>query len=138
MATIAAVELRLCSKGARLSLFHRRWPVKVDTLDYLIKSRSPQRQRRPISSEAQSAVDEAAITYGVPVLQHLAKAGGKLSLYDLVDQTGVNLETLLHVADLLADKFHWVTVDRSDLKGNYQISLEPEGRSYIDEALAAR
>lgn len=73
----------------------------------------------------------STVTLGGAILQQLQKAGGKLSAFQLVDATNIPLEALFRVLDSLASEYHWVDVDKSDPKGNYQVELRPEARDYL-------
>ncbi len=79
-------------------------------------------------------MQEAVVAFGGPILRELRKAGGKLDAFQLVDATSIPLETLFRVLDTLSSDFHWVNVDKSDPKGNYQIELKPEALEYMQKS----
>jgi hypothetical protein len=86
---------------------------------------------------ADRATEEAAVALGVPVLTALYKApGGTQTAFELVDKLSVRLEELFQVLDVLAGRFQWLEVDKSDLKGNYRITLTQGGRQYIEKILS--
>jgi hypothetical protein len=85
-------------------------------------------------SAAQSSIDEAAVALGNPVLTALYRdPRGKQTAFQLVDTLDVDLRDLFPVLDILSERFRWIDIDRSDRKGNYQISLTPRGRDYIEK-----
>jgi hypothetical protein len=85
-------------------------------------------------SSAQSSIDEAAVALGNPVLTALYRdPQGKQTAFQLVDTLDVSVQDLSPVLDVLSERFRWIEVDRSDRKGNYQITLTPRGREYIEK-----
>jgi hypothetical protein len=117
----------------------------LSNLDYLIGAvkRTPsappgeQAARGPSGdvspSPPSSAMQQADVAFGVTILRELNKADGKLSADQLVDATGIRLQTLFYVLDKLASDYHWIDVDKSDPKGNYRVELRQEGRDYMRE-----
>jgi len=86
------------------------------------------------ASSAQSSIDEAAVALGNPVLTALYRnPQGKLTTFQLVDALDVSVQDLSPVLDVLSDRFRWIEIDRSDRKGDYQITLTPRGREYIEK-----
>ena len=108
----------------------------LSNLDYLIgPEKQPSAQDTPASS-SQSAIDEAAVALGGPVLTALSRDPlGKQTTFQLVDTLDVSLQDLSPVLEVLADRFRWIEIDRSDRKGNYQITLTPRGRDYIEKIM---
>jgi hypothetical protein len=111
----------------------------LSNLDYLIDAvkRSPadDQPARPTTGPAPpTPMQEAVVAFGGPILRELRKAGGKLDAFQLVDATSIPLETLFRVLDTLSSDFHWVNVDKSDPKGNYQIELKPEALEYMQKS----
>lgn len=110
----------------------------LSNLDYLIKSR-PAEESNPQAAPPNSAVDEAAVALGGPILQKLYRApDGKQRVYDFVDSLDVNLENLLPVLEILSRRYEWVDVDRSDRHGNYEVTLTPRGRNYLEKTMGAK
>ena len=71
---------------------------------------------------------------GIPVLNALYRdPQGKQTTFQLVDALDVSVQDLSPVLEILAGRFQWIEIDRSDRKGNYQITLTPRGRSYIEK-----
>jgi hypothetical protein len=62
---------------------------------------------------------------------------GQQTAFELVDTLGVRLEDLFQVFDILSSKFQWITVDRSDPKGNYRVALTDRGRAYAQYVTSA-
>jgi hypothetical protein len=86
------------------------------------------------ASAAQSSIDEAAVALGNPILTALYRAPqGQQTTFQLVDALDVSLQDLSPVLDILSGRFRWIDIDRSDRKGNYQITLTPRGREYIEK-----
>jgi hypothetical protein len=86
------------------------------------------------ASVGQSSIDEAAVALGNPVLTALYRdPQGKQTAFQLIDTLDVGLRDLSPVLDILSERFRWIDIDRSDRKGNYQISLTPRGRDYIEK-----
>ncbi|MGC2110217.1 MAG: hypothetical protein WA655_11920 [Candidatus Korobacteraceae bacterium] len=113
----------------------------LSNLDYLIgavkrSDEPPARQRGgDVPNPAPpTAMQQAAAAFGGSILLALQKAGGKLDAFELVEATGIPLETLFHVLDTLSSEFQWVTVDKSDPKGNYKVELRQEARDYMKRA----
>ena len=113
---------------------------QLSNLDYLIGAvKGPAKKAfGPGEAEPQEQVrsgpdymQQATVALGGAILQQLEKAGGKLSAFQLVDATKIPLETLFRVLDSLASEYHWVNVDKSDPKGDYQVELRPEAREYL-------
>jgi hypothetical protein len=108
----------------------------LSNLDYLIgaqKEAPP--QNAPVSS-GQSSIDEAAVALGGPILTALSSdPQGKQTSFQLVDTLDVSLQDLSPVLDILAERFRWIEIDRSDRKGNYGITLTPRGRDYIEKIM---
>lgn len=83
----------------------------------------------PSSSLAQSALDEAVIFYGQPILSQLEQApGGQMGLHDLAralkdDVRDFHFDRLWEVIKHLAGIYMVEIVDASDAAGNYQIRL---------------
>jgi len=87
----------------------------------------------PVSA-SESPIDEAAVALGNPVLKALYRdPQGKQTTFQLVDTLDVSLQDLSPVLEILAGRFRWIDIDRSDRKGNYQITLTPRGREYIEK-----
>ncbi len=112
----------------------------LSNLDYLIDAvkRSPAEEaparERPGDvppAPASAAMQEAVVAFGVPILRELQKEGGKAGAFQLVDATKIPLETLFHVLDKMSADFHWINVDKSDPRGNYQVELRQEARDYM-------
>ena len=115
----------------------------LSNLDYLIdavkRSRHRPLRRSPPGKDLgtyplplpPAAMQEAVLAFGAIILRALQEKGGKLGAFELVDATRIPLETLFHVLDKLASDYHWVNVDKSDPKGDYQVELTPEGRDYM-------
>jgi hypothetical protein len=104
----------------------------LSNLDYLI-SRPPATAavKESASSSAERAVEETAVALGSPIVAALARAPqGQQTAFELVDTLGVRLEDLFPVFDILSSKYQWITVDRSDPKGNYKVTLTDRGRAY--------
>jgi hypothetical protein len=107
----------------------------LSNLDYLLGTqKAPPAQNAPDSS-GQSSIDEAAVALGTPVLSALYRSPqGQQTTFQLVDTLDVSLRDLSPVLDVLSsDRFRWIEIDRSDRKGNYQITLTPRGRDYISD-----
>ncbi|MGB8012299.1 MAG: hypothetical protein WCF68_11830 [Terriglobales bacterium] len=86
------------------------------------------------AARVQSSIDEAAVALGIPVLNALYRdPQGKQTTFQLVDALDVSVQDLSPVLEILAGRFQWIEIDRSDRKGNYQITLTPRGRSYIEK-----
>jgi hypothetical protein len=102
--------------------------MKLDTLDYLLQ---PVAAPAPLTSTV-TVLDDATLAFGGYVLKELQNAPAKrANAFDLVDKTGINIEVLHRVLDTLATKKHWVTVDKSDPRGNYVVTLLPEGQAFL-------
>jgi hypothetical protein len=106
---------------------------QLANLDYLI-SQPKAAAQTPVADQA---IQEATIALGVPIVVALYKAGGTQSAFQLVDALNIRLEDLFRVLDILSNNLEWVAVDRSDPKGNYQVSLTPRGREYAQKSVAA-
>lgn len=108
----------------------------LSNLDYLIGAVKKSGEQAGSSSTegVPAAVDRTTAALGRVILVQLQKAGGKLDAYQLVDATGIDLQTLFYVLDKLADQLRWVNVDRNDPKGNYKVELLPEGLDYMKKA----
>lgn len=114
----------------------------LSNLDYLInppeKSNAPPPSSRT-PSPASRAVEETAVALSGPILAALIKSPqGQQSAYQLVDMLNIRLEDLFAVCDVLANNFQWITVDRSDPKGDYEIALTERGREYALKAASVR
>jgi hypothetical protein len=113
----------------------------LSNLDYLIGTQKGAPNENPPvssvqSSSGQSSIDEAAVALGGPVLTALYRdPQGKQTAFQLVDTLDVSLRDLSPVLDVLSDRFRWIEIDRSDRKGNYQITLTPRGRDYIEKIM---
>ncbi|MGH9496707.1 MAG: hypothetical protein ACRD3B_17040 [Candidatus Sulfotelmatobacter sp.] len=109
-------------------------------LDYLINPPQAQSYATSKSSDAADrAVEETALALAGPLMAALNKdPQGTQSAYNLVDAMNIRLEDLFSVCDILANKFGWLTVDRSDPKGDYKISLTDRGREYARKAASLR
>jgi hypothetical protein len=111
----------------------------LSNLDYLI-SRPPVTAavKESASSTAERAIDETAVALGNPIVAALARAPqGQQTAFELVDTLSVRLEDLFQVFDVLSTKFQWITVDRSDPKGNYKVTLTDRGRAYAQYVATA-
>lgn len=113
----------------------------LSNLDYLInppeKPSSPPSPKTP--SAANRAIEETAQALSGPILAALIKSPqGQQSAYKLVDMLNIRLEDLFAVSDVLANNFQWVTVDRSDPKGDYKIALTERGREYALKAASVK
>jgi hypothetical protein len=110
----------------------------LSNLDYLIGSSSStlSGSNANATSSVDRATEEAAVALAVPILTALSKApGGTQTAFELVDKLSVRLEELFQVLDVLSTRFQWVDVDRSDLKGNYRVTLTQRGREYIEKII---
>jgi hypothetical protein len=112
----------------------------LSNLDYLISRPEvpPAAVKESASSSAERAVEETAVASGSPIVAALARAPqGQQTAFELVDTLGVRLEDLFQVFDILSSKFQWITVDRSDPKGNYRVALTDRGRAYAQYVTSA-
>jgi hypothetical protein len=112
----------------------------LSNLDYLINQPqgSSSSAARDFSTGAR-AIEETALAVAGPLMAALNKdPQGQQSAYNLVDALNIRLEDLFAVTDVLANKFGWITVDRSDPKGDYRISLTDRGREYARKAASLR
>jgi hypothetical protein len=106
----------------------------LSNLDYLITTPTAPPQNAPTPPPDQSPIDEAAVALGGPILMALNRdPQGKQSTFQLVDALNVSLQDLSPVLEILAGRLRWIEIDRSDRKGNYQITLTPRGRDYIEK-----
>jgi hypothetical protein len=108
----------------------------LSNLDYLIATQKEAPAQNAPASSGQSSIDEAAVALGGPVLTALNRdPQGKQTSFQLVDTLDVSLQDLSPVLDILWERFRWIEIDRSDRKGNYQITLTPRGREYIEKIM---
>jgi len=95
----------------------------------------PQQSPKPQSAFEPSAVDrwieESVVLLAMPIMRSLGKAGGKSTLFQLVDELQQKADDLRPVLDAMNMKFGWVGLDKSDLKGDWQVSLTPRGADYL-------
>ena len=111
----------------------------LSNLDYLISQPESVPAQSVTSSAIDRAVDETALALSGPILAALSKSpDGQKSAYQLVDALNIRLEDLFAVCDVLANKFEWITVDRSDPKGDYKVTLTDRGREYARKAASVR
>lgn len=111
----------------------------LSNLDYLITPPPQSTSSAPPSGTASRAIEETAVALGGPILAALNKdPQGQRTAYELVDALNVRLEDLFAVCDVLDNQFHWITVDKSDPKGNYKISLTERGRDYARKTASIR
>src|SRR5262245_53136504 len=80
-------------------------------------------------------VDKAAALWGGQILTELSKApAGQASAFDLVDRTGMDIQTVHQVLDVIRQpSYGWVDVDKADPKGNYLVKLTDQGKKYLEE-----
>ncbi len=108
----------------------------LSNLDYLIGTQKDAPPQNAPVSLGQSSIDEAAVALGGPILTALySDPQGKQTSFQLVDTLDVSLQDLSPVLDILFERFRWIEIDRSDRKGNYQITLTPRGRDYIEKIM---
>jgi hypothetical protein len=113
----------------------------LSNLDYLIAppQSAPAASQSSSSRSASRAIEETAVALGGPILATLNKdPQGQKTAYELVDALNIRLEDLFAVCDVLDSQFHWITVDKSDPKGNYKISLTDRGRDYARKTASLR
>src|SRR5579859_7077321 len=81
-------------------------------------------------------IEEASVALGGPTLAALSKApDGKQTAFQLVDTLDVHLEDLFAVLDVLSRRLGWVSVDKSDPKGNYMVALTQRGWEYAKKTM---
>jgi hypothetical protein len=94
----------------------------------------PQQSFKPQSAFDPSAVErwieESVVTFATPIMSHLGKTG-RSSLFQLVDDLQLSVDNLRPVLDAMNIKFGWVDVDKSNLKGDWQVTLTPRGADYL-------
>ena len=108
----------------------------LSNLDYLIRrgddflrpSSSPE---PPSPTAGDSALEEAVVALATPVLRALADAGGRSSVFQLVDRLQIRASDLRPVLDNIARRFHWIEVGQIDLKGDDPVTLTEKGQRQI-------
>lgn len=103
-------------------------------LDYLASSTElleDSEQQRKVESLASKEVERAFVAVGGKILLILKDANNKSArLHDLVDETGVDLETLFHVVDRL-NKLELIRYVEKDKRGNHEIQLTQIGENSL-------
>lgn len=105
------------------------------SIDFLIESRSEGTRSREGSRQegADDVLGRATTLFGGRILTTLQNAPGQtMRTYDLVDATGIEIQTLHQVLDGIATKYGWVEVEKNDKKGNYNVRLSDFGKQYLE------
>src|SRR5258708_34466599 len=89
-------------------------------------------------STAEGLVEKAVALFGGQILNALHKASNQsLTVFDLVDVTQMNIQTLHQVLDAFAStRYGWVSLDKADLKGDYIVRLTDSGKKYLDSLMS--
>jgi predicted transcriptional regulator len=100
-------------------------------LDYLTSEspavESPTRRSGPTDP----AAEKTLAAFGNPILSKLDGAADKQArLFDLVDQTGLKIETLLNITDKLSE-LGLVHIVEMDKYGNHRVQLTPAGAEIL-------
>jgi hypothetical protein len=119
----------------------------LSNLDYLIRRGDDSSQRpssiegtrslgsRPdapsITAGVDAWIEEALVALTTPILRTLADANGQSTVFQLVDRLEVRVDHFRPVLDLIAQRFNWVEVGRTDRKGDDVVRLTPKGEKYL-------
>jgi hypothetical protein len=95
-------------------------------------------QAPTVRSTAEGLVEKAVALFGGQILNALHKTSNQsLTVFDLVDVTQMNIQTLHQVLDAFAStRYGWVALDKADLKGNYIVRLTESGKKYLDRLMS--
>jgi hypothetical protein len=111
----------------------------LSNLDYLVTPPQSAGSATQASGNASRAIEETAVALGGKIIAALNRdPQGEQTAYQLVDALNMRLEDLFAVCDVLANQFQWITVDRSDPRGDYKISLTDRGREYARKTASIR
>jgi hypothetical protein len=117
----------------------------LSTFDYLLdkdKKDTPLPARAPQapipqnfpSQTADPLLAEAWTALAMPILTQLRDApDGKLTMFQLVEKQKFSVDDLRPVLDQMADRHSWIALDKSDLKGDWAVSLTSRGRDYLQK-----
>lgn len=118
----------------------------LSNLDYLIRglgdprlsaASAEGRPQHPVNSAAPLAmeawIEEALVGLTTPILHALRDKPGTSSVFGLVDQLDIRVDQLRPVLDLIARRFGWIDVGKTDRKGDDTVTLTPRGRDYLDD-----
>ena len=101
-------------------------------VDYLTSESSAAAAPRSPGSASTNA-EAALAVFGNTFLSKLDAAAHKCArLFDLVDQTGVRIETLLNMTDKLSE-LGLAEIVENDKYGNHQVKLTPLGEKLIQQ-----
>ena len=111
----------ICATGSartplvRFDVLAARWVVAQSAFD---------------PSAVERWIEESVVTFATPIMSHLGKTG-RSSLFQLVDDLQLSVDNLRPVLDAMNIKFGWVDVDKSNLKGDWQVTLTSRGADYL-------
>jgi hypothetical protein len=116
----------------------------LSTFDYLInktdKSDKPLSQAMQVPSPqnfpspaADDPMADAVAGLATPILKRVnAAPEGKERMFRLVEALEISVDNLRPVLDLMAGRHNWISLDKSDLKGDWAVTLTPRGREYVE------
>lgn len=104
--------------------------------DYLIDdSRSGASEPPPTSSPADAAIERAVAAFGTRILVTLRDGPQNMgSMHDLVDRTGLRMETLSGVVDRMV-RTELVRIAQQDKYGNHILQITPTGEDLLKQQL---
>jgi len=105
-------------------------------IDYLLPSRSTESESlsaAQISSPADPLIERALTAYGGRILTMLSESPDKSGrLHDIVDKTGLGMETMLGITDRMV-RSGLISIVESDKYGNHKISITPTGEELLKQ-----
>ena len=103
-------------------------------IDYLISGNSDTEVRTcpaPASNLADLLIERSLAVYGTRILTNLP-VEGKRSVHDIVDQTGLNMETVMGIVDRMV-RTGLVQITQQDKYGNHTIQITPTGEEMLKQ-----
>jgi hypothetical protein len=91
----------------------------------------PEVEGETIKIESEKFLEEAMLAYGRKVMEAMAKAPQRATtVFKLVDEIGVGVNTLGPVIEWLCDK-KYVEIVSEDLKGDHEVKLTDRGERIL-------
>jgi predicted transcriptional regulator len=103
-------------------------------IDYLITGNSDtevQTLPSPASNLADPLIERALAVHGTRILTMLQEEGQR-SVHDMVDRTGLNMETVMGVVDRMV-RTGLVQITQQDKYGNHTIQITPTGEQLLKQ-----
>jgi hypothetical protein len=108
----------------QLGLGYLNRPRSASDADQLTPGSLPNPSATPVAPR------EAILTFGRPMLDDLAEAGGSARLWDLIEKRRIPIDICLRLVDAF-EQDGLLEVQERDLKGNHGVRITTKGRSVI-------